>query len=266
MYIHGGRDLKEGSISSLWRLNLTACREMGDDPSSTAWESIQTSGKGPGAISHHKSCLIDPSTVVIYGGLSGEENSNVIFKLDLDRHVWSHMDFKQAAEVLPRDDHALAVKEDGTFLVFGGFVAGSRCNETLEFSCQSGAAEAKVASCEGGDKSEPQIRASMSAVCADEKLWVFGGQDDDNNKLADLWCYDCAKCAWSQVSCKEGEYWPCARSGHSAVVWNGKMYIFGGIFELTKELNDLCCLDLATCKFSGNDEQLNSSAEGKGAQ
>jgi len=24
MYIHGGRDLKEGPISTLWRLNLTA--------------------------------------------------------------------------------------------------------------------------------------------------------------------------------------------------------------------------------------------------
>jgi len=29
------------------------------------------------------------------------------------------------------------------------------------------------------------------------------------------------------------------RSGHTAVSYNNKMYIFGGILEVTKELNDL---------------------------
>jgi hypothetical protein len=67
------------------------------------------------------------------------------------------------------------------------------------------------------------------------------------------------KCCWSQVECKEGDYWPCARSGHSTVVWKGKMYIFGGIYELTKELNDLVCLDFKSMKFSGNEEQHGSN-------
>ena len=60
-------------------------------------------------------------------------------------------------------------------------------------------------------------------------MYVFGGQDDDNNKLDDLWSFD--------------------RSGHSSVVYGSKMYIFGGIFELTKELNDLTAFDFTTGKF-----------------
>lgn len=32
------------------------------------------------------------------------------------------------------------------------------------------------------------------------------------------------------------------------------MYIFGGILELTHELNDLCCFDFETKKFSSNSE------------
>lgn len=44
------------------------------------------------------------------------------------------------------------------------------------------------------------------------------------------------------------------------------MYIFGGIFELTKELNDLVCFDFKTMKFSGNDEQLNKNASPSGDQ
>ena len=48
------------------------------------------------------------------------------------------------------------------------------------------------------------------------------------------------------------------------MVWNDKMYIFGGIFELTKELNDLVCFDFKTMKFSGNDEQPNKNASPSG--
>ena len=45
---------------------------------------------------------------------------------------------------------------------------------------------------------------------------------------------------------KTSGYEPHPRSGHSANVHNGKMYIFGGILELTKELDDLFCYDFGS--------------------
>jgi tRNA wybutosine-synthesizing protein 3 len=256
LYIHGGRDLKEGPISSLWRLNLTVCRTMGEDTDSVMWECISTTGKGPGSISHHSSYMVDDSNVIIYGGVSCDENANVVFKLNLDRNIWTRIAFKKSDTILPRDDHAIAIREDGGFMVFGGFVQGSRCNETLSFECEGVNADLDGDHVKCDENAvKPLIRASMSAACCNNKLWVFGGQDDDNNKLCDLWCYDMAKCAWSQIKCNQGDYWPCPRSGHSAVTWNSKMYIFGGIYELTKELNDLVCYDFASMKFSGNDDQ-----------
>ena len=39
------------------------------------------------------------------------------------------------------------------------------------------------------------------------------------------------------------------RSGHTAVVHGNKMFIFGGIYELTHELNDLTSFDFETCQF-----------------
>jgi hypothetical protein len=78
-------------------------------------------------------------------------------------------------------------------------------------------------------------------------FYVFGGQDDDNNKLNDVWCYDGSK--WECIKFEEGEACPIARSGHTAVVNGNKMYIFGGMVELTKELNDLAIFDLDTKKF-----------------
>lgn len=42
---------------------------------------------------------------------------------------------------------------------------------------------------------------------------------------------------------------PCERSGHSANVFKDKMLIFGGILELTKELNDLVSYDFVSGTF-----------------
>lgn len=39
---------------------------------------------------------------------------------------------------------------------------------------------------------------------------------------------------------------PVGRSGHSAVVYNNAMYIFGGVEESTEALNDTWKLDLDT--------------------
>lgn len=43
---------------------------------------------------------------------------------------------------------------------------------------------------------------------------------------------------------------PIARSGHTAVVHDNKMFIFGGMVELTKELNDLAIFDINLKKNS----------------
>jgi hypothetical protein len=55
-----------------------------------------------------------------------------------------------------------------------------------------------------------------------------------------------------------------ARSGHSANLYNGKMYIFGGIFEITKELSELLVYDFDTQSFEciggENGEPGNQSA------
>lgn len=80
-------------------------------------------------------------------------------------------------------------------------------------------------------------------------LVMFGGQEDDNKKMNDVWSFDMDQCKWSKIEAAEGDFVPKERSGHSAVVFGSKMYVFGGIFELTHELNDLSCFDFETCQF-----------------
>lgn len=61
-----------------------------------------------------------------------------------------------------------------------------------------------------------------------------------------MWGFDIAAKKWMELPHANDNYRPTPRSGHSAVVHNNKMYIFGGLLELTKELNDLVVFDFET--------------------
>lgn len=151
--------------------------------------------------------------------------------------------------------------KDGCFYTFGGYVNGSRVDEILKFKHEGANLVAEQVAADCG----PSKRASVSVGVHDQKMYVFGGQEDDNKKLNDMWCYDLQTNAWSQVDQSGCEYKPTPRSGHSTVVYGDKMYIFGGILELTKELNDLVVFDFDKRQFSScsdHEEDLNATNAG----
>ena len=73
-----------------------------------------------------------------------------------------------------------------------------------------------------------------------DSLYVFGGQDPENNKLNDIWEFNFNTSQWLEI---EAEDPPVARSGHSAVLYKDNIVVFGGIHEVTKELNDMLVYD-----------------------
>lgn len=80
-----------------------------------------------------------------------------------------------------------------------------------------------------------------------------------------MWYFCLTEYKWHQVDQSDNTYKPTPRSGHSTVIWGNKMYIFGGILELTKELNDLVVFDFDTRKFSScsdQEEDLNATNGG----
>lgn len=150
----------------------------------------------------------------------------------------------------------MADLSDGSFLVFGGFVNGSRVNELAKFSmANSQTITSNMVMENSNDPNCLMPRASHSAASYNDKFYVFGGQDDDNNKLDDLWEFDSASGKWRQIQMPDGAFKPTARSGHSAVTYGSKMYIFGGILELTKELNDMLVFDFQSMKFVQGEER-----------
>lgn len=219
---------------------------MEDPDYGVAWEPITPKGANPGKISHHKPAVFGQS-VVVFGGIKDYENNEEAFEYDAVKNTWYEL--KQTGDVpAPRDDHSLNLIDDERFMIFGGFVAGSRVNEA--YVCRKNGNTLEWTRIGENSQQRPSIRASHSAVIHNNKCYIFGGQDDDNNKLNDLWELDLATEAWTEVELAPGSYPPACRSGHSANLFRGKMYVFGGILELTKELNEMLCYDFEARSFS----------------
>lgn len=121
---------------------------------------------------------------------------------------------------------------------------------------------------------KPIERAGHAAVFHAGALYVFGGKDDENLKLNDMWKFDMTTRVWTELVTEDVNMLggavskiPIARSGHSAVIYEGYICIFGGIFEVTKELNDLQLYDIANnrwiCLFTETNEPGSSSSPTK---
>lgn len=134
-------------------------------------------------------------------------------------------------------------------MVFGGFVNGYRVDELYRFKPTQVSVESEQLAGGKLDIKGPKPRTSHASGFHDNHFYVYGGQDDDNNKLGDMWVFDCTAKKWTEIPIADG-HGPVPRSGHTIVVDGQKMFIFGGIFELTKELNDMVIFDFMTHSFT----------------
>jgi hypothetical protein len=135
--------------------------------------------------------------------------------------------------------------------LFGGFIDGDRVDCVFKFNFKSGEWKALIVA--DGDP-KPSARAGHSAVCYIEEesgrayMYVFGGKDNEDNKLNDLWRMSLDTETWEAVHLDDSlpQQVPMGRVGHSSAIYNGHLVVFGGIFEITKELNDSHIFNLKT--------------------
>lgn len=137
-------------------------------------------------------------------------------------------------------------------VVFGGFNFGTRTNSIHLYNFKQNEWEmVQVQSTKN-----PCPRVGHSAVIrydgeGGDCMYIFGGKDDENNKLNDVWKFNFDTLQWSPVRLSgDMSDEPLPRSGHAACIWNDNyMIIYGGIYEVTKELNDMYVFDLRQDKW-----------------
>ena len=84
--------------------------------------------------------------------------------------------------------------------IFGGFVNGDRANSVYKYHFQ--ASEWTKCDVKG---SLPAARAGHSAVVVNGQMYIFGGKDNNDKMLNDLWRLDLNTEAWEQVQVKQDE-------------------------------------------------------------
>ena len=75
-------------------------------------------------------------------------------------------------------------------------------------------------------------------------MFIFGGKDSEGKKLSDMWVYDFGYKSWTEVKYSNPEDMPLGRSGHCSSIIGKFMLIYGGLYDITKELNDMHLFNL----------------------
>jgi N-acetylneuraminic acid mutarotase len=132
-------------------------------------------------------------------------------------------------------------------VIFGGYERGRKCNSVYKYEFTS----TRWSKLFDGGEAGPSPRSGHSACLFQSNMVVFGGIDNNQNRLNDTWFFNLTKKKWTQITIKISDFYlPRVRSGHSASVYNDKfMVVFGGMTAVTKELDDVVVLDLATYEW-----------------
>ncbi len=139
----------------------------------------------------------------LFGGSSGEKENRDLYTLDLQRLTWSimHVKYSSSEEDLPitRDEHSCVVLHD-SMIIFGGFAFGRRTNDIFRFNFKNFQCTKILPK----NDSLPCPRAGHSAsIRIDERkgdcMYIFGGKDDENNKLDDLWKFNFQTKEWTEI-------------------------------------------------------------------
>lgn len=123
LYVHGGHDIREGTLEKMYRINLNP---KGND---NEWELIQQRGvEKPGCIGYHTITLHE-STAYLFGGSNLGIDNEKMYALDVPRNEWKVI-HPNPGEVCPfRDEHSAVLWGD-SIVIFAGNVDGVKQNDT----------------------------------------------------------------------------------------------------------------------------------------
>lgn len=151
------------------------------------WEKLAFQKRNsPGAIAHH-TMTVHSDKAFLIGGSCLDVDSSKDYFLDLFTLTWSVLSRNDESAPISIDEHTANLLGD-EIIIFGGNVAGFKSNQIYCFNANTHRWSTKDSMNEG-----PCPRAAHSTVIHNNRLVVFGGKDQDGNKLNDLWEFNLEK-------------------------------------------------------------------------
>ena len=219
MWIFGGWD--GSTVGDLWSLGL-------EDSPEAPMEWMQASVSSPGSF-YNPVTVVTENLLWLFGGYGDGPHcggwSNQLYSIDLSASSLAWTD--HGGYGYPRNKHSGVVTSTGVMWVFGGNLCREYYSTDDVGHFISIDLRAQVLSyASHSSYNEPSWRKEHSAVVtAAGVMWLFGG-DDESTRLSDLYSIDlnASPLVWAEYVLAG----PAARSGHSAALRGGEMWIFGG--------------------------------------
>jgi hypothetical protein len=231
-----------GGISSAQPLSYSS-ELWGFTASHSSWEQV-TALNSPPALVGSAMCAVG-HILYLFGGANFVANAySHLYSFDTARRSWARM-LLSGHQPVARAYHAMSCA-GGRVYMFGGEDASGGVLNTLNYlSGMSSTSVGWSAPTPAGNVPTPRKAHSLCAGAG--KLYVFGGSGASGEKLSDAYQLDTTTLTWTALA-TSGDA-PSGREGHTAVVLDQKLYIFGGA-DAYGNLNDVRVLDLGSLRWA----------------
>jgi leucine-zipper-like transcriptional regulator 1 len=180
-------------------------------------KNLETIGRAPSPRANHGSCLVN-NILYIFGGWNGSNRLNDFFCINLDTLTWSNISYSKH------------IKTSSNFFLNNENLDNRLGARTIPQTLVSTNSKEKLEKFYSSTKNYPRKRAGMPLLnYKNEYLILFGGSAINSVYLNDLFFYDLKQNVWTKPdSVINLDNWPKERAGHSAIVNDRFIYIYGG--------------------------------------
>ncbi|KAH7318029.1 hypothetical protein B0J17DRAFT_527685, partial [Rhizoctonia solani] len=220
-------ELSDGCVYSL---NTTTCN----------WTKLDIQ-PAPRARAWHAACICENKFVVFGGGISEKQYLNDLWSLDLYslermNPKWERIEVSPGTLCPPEQvGHAMVAYESKLYIEFGGHDGETVFNDVWCFDMNA-RAWAKL-TCTG---CTPPSCTAHAVVLVGGVIYMFGGEDQNEEVLGDTWCFKLNEQRWYKFP--HTSFQPLARHGHTMVAIEGRMFVLGGMQNDTVQSKDMAMM------------------------
>ena len=252
LYIFGGKDITEGKLGDIMKLNL-----LEED---SEWIEVKPEkGKILEPLAFHSGTLIGDKYYIIGGNNVFLRQSCNIYIYNLSENILSKIKMEKNDKndnvVYYLSMHSADYYEQrNEIILFGGYSDGNLINKVFRFNLKNH--DTRMQKIED-EENAPEPRIGHASFIFKDSLYIFGGSVEDGNLLNDLWKLDLNNFSWLKII-ENNKYndnellIPSPRSGHALSHINSEdnfVYIFGGKIGNFQEGNDLWKYDISNNEF-----------------
>eukprot|EP01080_Neovahlkampfia_damariscottae_P010810 gene10810-3428_t len=194
------------------------------------WSKLPNLPEGP--LRGHKSLIYQDSLYIFGGSINGLEFSNSLLRFDFLSNKWETIEVLDSSIISGRESCTFVEFKD-KFYIFGGLTQNGISNELFTFDLLK--KEWNKIEYSGPNLKE---RCFHSSLILKEKLFIFGGYNSKDGWLNESYEFDFTTNIFSSIENK-GTQIPSQRSGHSMILYDDKIWMFGGFSGPNEYFNDL---------------------------